>query len=273
MRRRAGQPGQLGVPADERLRRQRGKVGRLALGTRRPGAGDLAEAGALGKHEVEGRVLGEDVRLHLAQRGARVDAELVGQGRAGPAEGGEGVALPAAAVEAEGQQPPALLAQRILAGEGFEVGHGLGVQAESQPRVGVPLARHQAQLGEPAHLGLGPLLLGEVGVGGAAPEPERGLKAQARRLGVVVVEVLARRPDHGLEAQGVDLFGRGAQGVPGGDGDEQPVGAAARPAGLEHAAQAGDVDLEPRLGALGTLVGPQVEQQRIHGHDLAACDE
>ncbi|GAA3106410.1 hypothetical protein GCM10020001_025330 [Nonomuraea salmonea] len=161
----------------------------------------------------------------------------------------------------------------MLGGERLEVGDGLGVQPQPQPRVGVALAGDQAQLGQPVDLGLRPRLVGEVGVGGAAPQPERLLQAASGGLRIALFEVLAGRAHELLEPERVDLVGRHAQRVAGRDRHQQPVGAAARTARLQHPAQARDVDLQARLRAFCRVVVPQIVKKCVNGHDLTSGHE
>ena len=97
--------------------------------------------------EVVGLV--EDVRLQAAQRRARVHPELLDEQRPRPAQHRERVALAAGAVERERQQPPGVLAPRVLGDVRVEVRDGLGGagRGRAAPR---PAARRPAAAARPA---------------------------------------------------------------------------------------------------------------------------
>ncbi len=82
--------------------------------------------------------------------------ELVGQRGAGPAQRGQRVGLPVRPVEREHQQPPALLAQRVLGDESLDLGHQHGGLALAQPCLEQLLAGDLAQAGQPGDLAVRP---------------------------------------------------------------------------------------------------------------------
>ncbi len=111
----------------------------------------------------------EDHPLERAQLLARLEAELV-EREPRLLVGGERVDLPARAVEREHLQPPQPLACRVLAGEPLELADELGVHAELELRLDPILQRREAELLEPARLGLRERLEGEIRQRGATPE-------------------------------------------------------------------------------------------------------
>ena len=84
-------------------------------------------------------------------------------------------------VEREHQLAPQALPQRVLRDQRLELADELSAAAELEVGVDPLLERLQAQLLEPADLGLGERLEGEVGERWAAPQRER-LAEQLRPL-------------------------------------------------------------------------------------------
>ena len=121
--------------------------------------------------------------------GSRVDAQLVGQGRAGPAQGRERVRLTLRAVQGQHQEPPPLLPQRVLGDQRLEVTHEQRGVAQLQTRLEQPFAGDGPELGQPDGLGLDPRLAGVLGVrrrpatGASASSRARTASAGAQRRG------------------------------------------------------------------------------------------
>ena len=97
----------------------------------------------------------QDALLELAQAGARVHAEFVGEQAAGVGVDGEGLRLPAAAVQGQHQQLAQPLAQRVGGGEGGQLGDGLRVAALLQVHVEAGFQELEPPLLQPDALGLG----------------------------------------------------------------------------------------------------------------------
>lgn len=175
----------------------------------------------------------EDVRLKTAQPGTRIQSQLLSEEHACPAQHREGVALAAGAVQREGQQPPGLLARRVISDVRVQVGYRLGGTSQGQPCLGRALHGVQPQLAQAGAVRTGPALLGEVGVGGAAP-PSQSLFQRGRRM----PRRLGRGRGHRLlEPPGVHRARRCAQRVPRPLGDQQPgrrTGRAASACGSSH---------------------------------------
>ncbi len=101
----------------------------------------------------------EDLLVHLAQRGARVGAQLLDEPAANPLVGGERVGLATAAVLREHELPGQALVERVDAGRGGDLTEELGMPSRGEGRVvavergGEPLGLQPgAQIGEPRHV-------------------------------------------------------------------------------------------------------------------------
>ena len=127
-----------------------------------------------------------------AQRGGRLEAELVVQDRTGPGVHLERVRLPPGLVQGRHQQPGESLLGRVRADDRVEVGDDVGGPAERQQQLRALGQRRQAQLGEPGRLHRRPRLVGEVRERLAAPPGQRRA-VQPGRLDVrgVVLAVAA----------------------------------------------------------------------------------
>ena len=171
----------------------------------RPGA-DVAPrfAAAGGGDPRELGALFEDRGLEVADRGRRLEPELVAQPVAEVVRGAQRLGLPARAVEREHQLAAEPLAQRMIDEERFELADDLFVVADPQLGVDARLDRDDVQLVEPDRLRPDPFRVGELGERRAAPLAERGVeRRRARRTdrirgGACAVGELA------LEAAGVD---------------------------------------------------------------------
>ena len=117
--------------------------------------------------------LTENGLLDLGQRRTGLQAEFVTQHPPGPAQRGQRVGLPIAGPQREGEKPPASLAQRLLADQGLSRRNGLGRGPGPERDLGPGFLGGQMLLGQPDHLGRRPFLVGELGVGRAAPQRQR----------------------------------------------------------------------------------------------------
>ena len=158
------------------------------------------------------------------------------------------------AVERRHLQRPQPLPVRMTGGEGIELGDHAVVVAESELGLDPLFLAGEAQVLEPAALGLGERLA-ELRERRAAPQCQRPPERLGGRLRIAARErpaPLARQP---LEALGVDRLRSRVQDVPRRAGLERPL--------REHLAQPGDVDLHHLGRAVGQLLAPQVVQQPL----------
>jgi hypothetical protein len=118
-------------------------------------------------------VLGQDAGFEVAQGGARVDAELVGEPGADAGVGGEGVGLAAGPVQGQDEQFGQAFAKRVLAAPGLQFGGKPGVTAQHQVRGGAGLDRDQGQFVEVGPVGGGEVGVAELGQWLAAPQRKR----------------------------------------------------------------------------------------------------
>ena len=201
-----GQPGLAGAAgADQRDQpvpvEQRGDRGQVVV--------PADEAGELGRHVGPAhrgpRLRGgpQHPQVDLLQRGGRVDAELVGQPPADVLVRGERVGLPAGRVERADLLAADALAQRVIPGQGLQLGQHLGVAAELQRGVDAVLGGGEPALGQPVGRGVRPGLAGGVGQRRAAPERER-LGQQPAGAGGVAVQRAAAGLGQPLELGRVD---------------------------------------------------------------------
>ena len=129
-------------------------------------------SGPRARGAIERRVLREDRILQAPQLGARLDTDLVDQDRAGVPVGLERLRLSPAAIQREHASRVQLLAQGVRFDERLELADGLGA-AGRQVRIECELGRVQTQFVEPADLGCGERLVGEVGERLPAPQRKR----------------------------------------------------------------------------------------------------
>ena len=276
------QLGELALAVDEAsagggpaLLRHRDRAVGSALARRRgrPGAMDRC---------VEGRGLGQDLGLQGTQHGAGVDAELLGEPLAGPPQRRQRVALAVRAVERERQQPPPLLAQRLLGEQGLRLRHHHGGLAAVEPARAQLLAGHRPELVEASRLRVGPLRAGEVGQ--RRPPPQRERLAQRAHPGRGVLGV-GGVLDETLEAPRVHPVVRPVvhpvlRPVVPGDGDavagpradQHPAGGPCGTVGLQRAAQVGDVGLQAGGTARRRAALPEGVEQPL-GADLVTPRE
>ena len=151
------------------------------------------------RRRVELRILVEDRALKAFERLARLEAELLGQLPPGILVGAQGFRLPAASIEGEHQLAAQPLAERMRDDERFQLRDDGAVPAECELGVEPLLERAQPEFVEAGDLGLGEVVVGEVGEGLAAPEleclPDRGLRAGRISAGEPFSSLLQQRSE------------------------------------------------------------------------------
>src|SRR5207244_5216802 len=132
----------------------------------------------------------EDPAFQVAERGRGFEAEFLDERLAGPAVEVERLRLPPVSVEGDHQLAARPLAQRVVPDERFELREDLRVPAELELGVEALLERDEPQFLQARDRGLGERLVGEVGKGRTAPEPERLAEQVARRFWIAALEHL-----------------------------------------------------------------------------------
>ena len=152
----------------------------------RTGPAPCVSAGARGA--LERCVLAENGPLELLERRPGLEAELVGEMRAGLPVGLERLGLAAAPVEGDHVEPPRPFAQRVRAGEVARLGRDLGVPAARELGLEPALERQDAQLLQARRDRRHRRLVDEIRERRAAPERERLTKGSGRVLEALLRE-------------------------------------------------------------------------------------
>ena len=239
-------PGEAG-DRERQLRRQRGG------GVRRGHGRAVAEA-------VAGRARGPGAGSPPAasRSGALgLDAELLVEQGPQPLVGREGFLLPTGAVQRQHQLPVHGLLERMLPGQGLQLGHQPGGLAQRQPGVEQPLHRDQPQPLQPVRVLAEPVQPGHVGQRRPTPQGERRAVAGCAPRRVVALPGLLDQPlrDHDVRGLGAEV-----QPVARGLGEDRRLVA-------QHAAEVGDVALQGvEAGAPGPA--PDDVDQPVRAHDV-----
>ena len=217
--------------------------------------GDLWSGG--GRRAGECRVLAQHLLVQLLQRRGRVDPQLVGEHRAVVRVAGQGVGLPAGAVEREDQAAAQAFAERMGVHELLEARDGVVPAAGPQREVDPQLLRIEPQLRQPGRLGTGELLVGELRERRPAPQSQRLVERLER---VQPAAGPASLGDQALEAVGVGAAG--GEHVAGRPREQRRLRA-------EHATQPRHQDLHRVRGVGGLVVAPHGRGEAVDRHDLA----
>ena len=132
--------------------------------------------------EVESGILGQDLRVQLAEACSRVDTELLGEHRARPVVRLERGTLATGAIAGEHQELPEPFSQRVVGDLAQDLGDRGPLLAQREHRLQPGLLRQEPQLTEPADLGRAEDGVLATGVGGPAPEGQRVAARVERRL-------------------------------------------------------------------------------------------
>ena len=133
--------------------------------------------------QVERRILAEDRLLELAQRHARLEAEIVQERPACVLVGLEGVGLAAGAIERQHELPAQPLVERVVVDERLELADHVAVSAEFELRVDQVLPCREAKLFEALDLAGRERLIGQIAERRTAPERERPAQLKGALLG------------------------------------------------------------------------------------------
>ena len=140
--------------------------------------------------------------LELSQLGSGVEPDLAERGPR-PLQGSQRLGLATVAVEGEGQEPPAPLAQRFVDRHRLELGDHLVMAAGGQLGVAVVFLDAPVQLGQAGRLDLTRRPLLQLRQRIASPRVERRGEGRDRRRGVAGAQELAPGSGVVFEAAGV----------------------------------------------------------------------
>ena len=215
-----------------------------------------------------GAVFGQQIGVQLAQLGAGIDAELVGDGVPRPPVGLERLGVTAGAVQRPHQQQPQAFPQRMVGQQPAGFGDGLGVPAAGELRRDPEFGGFEAELVEPFGLRLDERGVRDVSQRLAVPQRECLGELPGRALRVTVGEGLPAVAHHGLEHQRVRVRGGHPKLVAGSAGDQQrAVRVVHEPAQPQHV----DADEVGRLGR--RFVPPHLADQHVGGDNLPRADQ
>jgi hypothetical protein len=158
--------------------------------------------------------LGEDPLLELDERWRRVDAELLGELGAEAAEDREGIGLPARAVVSGHQLASECFSKRVLPAQCLEGRDDLLSMAARELGFDKELLCRQLQLRQPLRLGVGPGLVGELGVRVTVPEREGTVQSLDGARRILALERHTASLDACLEVDDVDDDPRRIELVP-----------------------------------------------------------
>jgi hypothetical protein len=215
-----------------------------------------------GRSGVEDGALAQDLALQVAQDRSGLDAELVDEQPAHPLGGGQGVGLPAGAVQGGDVGRPQAFAQRVLADQPFELGEHLGAAAEVDPGGRPVLEQAEPDLVQTCPVGLEPLAVAGVDQDLAAEQAERLGGRRHRRGRVASASCRGRGRGQADHLEGVDPAGVERKGV-------APVAAADQGRLAKGPAQLGHLRLQGVPARAGGGRTPQVVDQPLGGHELA----
>lgn len=206
--------------------------------------------------------------MGLAHGLTRLHAEFVGEPGAQIAVDDEGLCLTAGAVQGEHQLAVVGLPQRMLRGQGGQLGHEVGQAFVAQGEFGVvaPLVEQQSRLLQAAHEGVPAHLGGRPAQRHPPPQSERGPALAAHPLPVALGTGGTGGGDMGVEDLDVEFAVVDTEDVPRGRGEE--------PSGLaEEAAQPGDVVVQRGQRGDGRRPAPQGVLQRLDGDDPPGVEQ
>ena len=137
--------------------------------------------------------------------------------------------------------------------------------AELEQRGVALLVCGEHQVAQAQHLGTGPVLECDVGVGLAADERERVVGFDECHVWTSIEPACTRASDCVSQQQVVEAIAVHRNRVPGRSGDDRRA--------TEHPAQMGDVNLDRGRRCRGRAVAPERIGERVDGHHTARVDE
>ena len=229
----------------------------LPPGKERRAALELARQLLLERAGVEGGVVAEDRLLELAQLGAGLDPDLLGQRPMRVAICLDRLGLPSGAVEGEHALRMEALVGGVLGDKRLEASEHIGVAPGGELGVDRQPDRPQVELLEPPDLRPCEGLRGDVGERGAAPELER---ASGRAVDDSLLRLRPGSIDQALEARRVHGVGWQLELVAATAGDDRGP----RAVGAQCLPKPGDVEGKVAGGAGRRAIPPEAIDQVVH---------
>jgi hypothetical protein len=178
-------------------------------------AGDITRQGTGHRRGDRRRdLLAQHRLLQLAQLGARLDPQLLGQHLPGAAVGGQRIGLPFGPVQSQHQQPPQPLPHRILGHQLFQLPDHLRRQPQLNAGLESALHRHQPQLLQPGGLQRQRLHLGHIGQRPPAPQRQRLPEPPGGNRRLTPAKCVPAHPHQPLKPGGVHPVGIDLDRVP-----------------------------------------------------------
>ena len=205
-------------------------------------------------------ILGEHRALQFAQRGTRVDAELLGENRSRAGVRGDRIGLPVTAIQRDHQLAPHALTERVGSDECLELADELVVQAEGKVALHAFFESGEVGLVEAHDLRLGERFVAQVGEGWAAPQCQRFVQRVGRVLRTVCGELAATACHQSVEAVHVDHIRIDLEQVARPAAHDDQAGRV-----LQGASQCGYVHLQSAEVLLACVVTPNAGDQAFAG--------
>ena len=198
--------GDVVLASQERRQRQRKRHVRVRHRRHSLRRCDGARIAGLGVRSVERRVVAQDLRLQVSQRGRRFQPQLVAQLGAESGVGAQRLRVPASAVQREHVLRPEPLAQRPISDASLQHADRTDLLAQRQPCIHQDLECTLAHLVEAGLLGRQRRVVGELGERRSGP-PFQGVADENSGPGRVGRECGPGLVHPPFESDGVDVVG------------------------------------------------------------------
>jgi hypothetical protein len=165
------------------------------------------------------------------------------------------------------------LPERVATDQFRQLGRSPGMPAEGELGGQPVLKGVQAELLQSLPLGLGEGLVGDVGQGRAAPQPERLPQHLGGRPRLAALQQPVALLGQRHEAGGVEVPGRDHQPVAGRLGDQHPRRRPGRATGFQRPAQVRHIGLQRGAGLGGLLLAPQLLDQPVERDHLVRMNQ